>query len=135
MSSYVFDKVIEVQNIGLFQHKKDACNICTAFDIKNLSQKEKEEHDSLIKETRMEKEKDKMSENEIFTMDPQSVLLCQKSNVSSLYYKSKLIVHNFTLYVKEKMDTVFYGMKPVKYENGTIENVIFGNTIEYTCLC
>lgn len=54
------------------------------------------------KEARMEKEPFlfpcKMSENEIFTMDLQSVLLCPKSNVSSLYYKTKLIVHNFTVY-------------------------------------
>ncbi|XP_050060947.1 uncharacterized protein LOC126551490 [Aphis gossypii] len=98
MSSYVFDKVIEEQNIGLFQPKKDACDICTAYDTGNLSQEEKETHDSMKKEARMEKEKDKMSENEIFTMDLQSVLLCPKSNVSSLYYKTKLIVHNFTVY-------------------------------------
>lgn len=31
-------------------------------------------------------------------MDLQSVLLSPKSNVSSLYYKTKLIVHNFTIY-------------------------------------
>jgi hypothetical protein len=48
MSSYVFDKVIEEQNIGLFQPKKDACNICTAFDTGNLSQKKKN-HDSMKK--------------------------------------------------------------------------------------
>lgn len=98
MSSYVFCKAIEEQNIGLFQPKKDACDICTAFDTGNLSQEEKDKHDSMKKEARMEKEKDKMSENEIFTMDLQSVLLCPKSNVSSLYYKTKLIVHNFTVY-------------------------------------
>jgi len=76
MSSYVFDKVIEEQNIGLFQPKKDACNICTAFDTGNLSQKKN--HDSMKKEARMEKEKDKMSENEIFTMDLQSCSLMYK---------------------------------------------------------
>lgn len=31
-------------------------------------------------------------------MDLQSLLLCPRSNVSSLYYKSKLAVHNFTFF-------------------------------------
>lgn len=38
----------------------------------------------------------------------QSVLLCPKSNVSSQYYKTKLIVHNFTLYdLKRKQGYCF----------------------------
>ncbi|KAL4084850.1 hypothetical protein QTP88_027732 [Uroleucon formosanum] len=105
---YCNDYSIEKQNIGLFQPKKNACDICTAFDIGNLSQEKKEKHDSMKKEARMEKEKDKMSENEIFTMDLQFVLLCPKSNVSSLYYKTKLIVHNFTIYdLKRKNEFCF----------------------------
>jgi len=41
-------------------------------------------------------------------MDLQSVLLCPKSNVSSQYYKTKLIVHNFTVYdLKRKMGYCF----------------------------
>lgn len=36
-------------------------------------------------------------------MDLQSVLLCPKSTVSLLYYKMKLVVHNFTIFnVKAK---------------------------------
>lgn len=49
-------------------------------------------------EARQEKENDKLVINEVFTMDLQAVLLCPKSNVSSLYYKTKLIIHNFTIY-------------------------------------
>ncbi|GFY63022.1 uncharacterized protein TNIN_252751 [Trichonephila inaurata madagascariensis] len=41
---------------------------------------------------------DKASNNEVFATDLQSVLLSLRSNVSALYYKTKLIVHNFTLY-------------------------------------
>jgi len=59
-------------------------------------------------EARQEKENDKFSINEVFTMDLQSVLLCPKSNVSSLYYKTKLIVHNFTIYdIKKKIRLLF----------------------------
>lgn len=50
-------------------------------------------------EARDEKAKDKSTENnQVFTMDMQSILLCPKTNVSSQYYKTKLIVHNFTLF-------------------------------------
>jgi len=59
-------------------------------------------------EARLEKENDKLSMDEVFTMDLQSVLLCPKSNVSSLYYTTKLIVHNFTLYdLKRKIGYCF----------------------------
>lgn len=60
-------------------------------------------------EARQEKETDKESENEVFTMDLQSALLCPKSNVSSQYYKTKLIVHNFTVYdLKRKNGYCFF---------------------------
>jgi len=49
-------------------------------------------------EARQEKETDKESENEVFTKYLLSVLLYPKSIVSSQYYKTKLIFHNFTVY-------------------------------------
>ena len=47
---------------------------------------------------RAEKEKDTKNEEFVFTMDLESVLLSPTSNVSAMYYKTKLIVHNFTIY-------------------------------------
>jgi len=93
MSCTIFDIALEENNISLFKPKKDACDLCTAFDTGNISIEEKELH-----EAREEKETDKESVNEVFTMDLQSVLLFPKSNVSSQYYKIKLIVYNFTIY-------------------------------------
>lgn len=59
-------------------------------------------------EARSEKETDKESIHEVYTMDLQSVLLCPKSNVSSQYYKTKLIVHNFSVYdLKRKLRYCF----------------------------
>jgi len=98
MSCTIFDMALEENNISLFKPKKDACDLCTAFDTGNISIEEKELHVLKKKEAREEKEIDKESVNEVFTMDLQSVLLCPKSNVSSQYYKTKLIVHNFTIY-------------------------------------
>lgn len=66
----------------------------------NISENDYNEHRKKKDETREEKEKDKASGESIaFTMDLQSVLLCPKSNVSSLYYKTKLSVHNLTIYI------------------------------------
>lgn len=98
MSCTIFDMALEENNISLFKPKKDACDLCTAFDTGNISIEEKELHVLKKKEAREKKETDKESVNEVFTMDLQSVLLCPKSNVSSQYYKTKLIVHNFTIY-------------------------------------
>jgi len=107
MSCAMFDTALEEKNISLFRPKKDACDTCTAFETGNLSE-DKEIHDQMKNEARQEKEHDKLSENELFTMDLQSVLLCPKSNVSSLYYKTKLIVHNFTVYdIKRKLGYCF----------------------------
>lgn len=57
------------------------------------------EHLILKDEARNEKNKDKLSDSDIvLTMDLQSVLLAPKSKVSLMYYKTKLAVHNFTIY-------------------------------------
>ncbi|KAK4887285.1 hypothetical protein RN001_003556 [Aquatica leii] len=80
LSIATFLKEFDNKRLSLYRPKKDLCDICVAFD------------------GRKEKSKDKESINEVFTMDLQSVLLCPKSNVSSLYYKTKLIVHNFTIF-------------------------------------
>lgn len=57
---------------------------------------------------RSEKAKDMLSSNEVFTMDLQSVLLCPKSNVSSLYYKTKLAVHNSSVYDIKRHQGYYY---------------------------
>lgn len=89
---------IRGKNISLFKPKKDECDICITFETGNLSIEEKLLHDKIKIEARCEKETDKESIHEVYTVDLQSVLLCPKSNVSSQYYKTKLIVHNFTVY-------------------------------------
>lgn len=41
-------------------------------------------------------------------MDTQAVLLAPKSNVSSLYYKTKLCTHNFCLFNLKNKDGFFF---------------------------
>lgn len=46
----------------------------------------------------MEKNKDRSEESNVFTVDLQAVLMAPKSQVSSLYYRTKLQVHNLVFY-------------------------------------
>lgn len=98
LSIATFHKEFDNKRLSLYKPKKDLCDTCVAFETGNLNEEQYNEHLQLKREAREEKSRDKNSQNEIFTMDLQSVLVCPKSNVSSLYYKTKLIVHNFTIY-------------------------------------
>lgn len=53
MSCATFDTALEEKNISLFQPKKDACDICTAFKTGNLA--EKETHDQMKKKQEWKK--------------------------------------------------------------------------------
>lgn len=66
-----------------------------------MSKDEYERHIKRKAEARKEKTLDKESVSttkSVWTMDLQAVLLCPKTMTSSMYYKTKLQVHNFTLY-------------------------------------
>lgn len=94
----LFKYIFEESNLSLFCTKKDECDICVGYRTQNVSELIYQEHRKKKDEARSEKEKDKESLNQVFTMDLQSVLLCPQSNVSALYYKTKLILHNFTIF-------------------------------------
>ena len=68
------------------------------------------------REAREAKESDKMSDHKVFCMDLESVLLSPKSNVLSSYFKTKLIIHNFTIFFtwKPKTDIVLSGTSQVE---------------------
>lgn len=104
LSIATFSYVFEDMNLSLFKPKKDECDVCIAYKTKNLGDEEYRDHIMKKDEARLEKDNDKKGDNEVYTMDLQSVLLCPRSNVSSLYYKTKLIVHNFTIYNLKTQD-------------------------------
>lgn len=100
-SIHTFMKLFEEMNLSLYIPKKDLCDTCESYNTKNLSQEEYDMHQKLKEEARQEKERDKSCTDpsvKVYAMDLQSVLLCPKSTVSAMYYKTKLIVHNFTIY-------------------------------------
>ena len=100
-------------SLALFQPKKDQCDICVAHNTGNLSDEEWEFHLSKKEAARKEKalDKERASENDrllVTTMDLQAVLLSPCLKASALYYKTKLAVHNFTVYNLKSHDVVCY---------------------------
>ncbi|KAL4705163.1 hypothetical protein ACJJTC_007909 [Scirpophaga incertulas] len=103
-----FSNTLEIENISLFKPKKDECEKCLSHKIGNIPDTEHKEHIERKNEARIEKENDKNSEEHVFTMDTQAVLLAPKSNVSSLYYKTKLCTHNFCIFNLRNKDGFCY---------------------------
>lgn len=96
-----FDRVIKENNIAIHAPRKDQCDICSSFRIKNITAAEYNIHIEAKTAARNAKAAAKESANEetlVLTMDLQSVLLCPKTLDSALYYKQKLQVHNFTIF-------------------------------------
>ncbi|CAG9818856.1 unnamed protein product [Phaedon cochleariae] len=108
LSIAVFYHIFDEMNLSLFRPKKDQCDTCFTYKAGNLSEEAYECHQLKKREARESKAADKESNNKVYCMDLQSVLLCPKSNVSSLYFKTKLIVHNFTIYNMKTKEAYCY---------------------------
>lgn len=96
-----FQDIFKDLKLSVYHPKKDRCDICVGYEEKNVNEEEYNLHLVLKEEARAEKSSDKETSSDttaVYCMDLQCVLLCPKSNVSANYYKTKLIVHNFTLY-------------------------------------
>nr|CAH7748432.1 unnamed protein product [Callosobruchus chinensis] len=74
-----FCNVFEDLNLSLFRPKKDLCDICESFKTENINEYEYRIHVGMKKEARAQLLKDSTSNNEVFTMDLQSVLLSPRS--------------------------------------------------------
>ncbi|KAB0793756.1 hypothetical protein PPYR_13376 [Photinus pyralis] len=108
LCSATFSNTFEDLNLSLFMPKKDECDVCVGYKTKNVEETVYMEHIAKKEEARAAKANDKNSKNRVFTMDLQSVLLCPRSNVSALYYRTKLIVHNFTIFDMHSKDGYCY---------------------------
>ena len=98
----------EQYNISFFTPKKDLCDTCFCYENANDLEKEKlkENYDKHHEEknlSRAEKNIDKSKEGvTVAVFDLQAVFQLPKGEVSAFYYKSKLNVHNFTIYDIQK---------------------------------
>lgn len=108
LSGTTFKKAFESKNMALFRPKKDECEICNKFKEGYISEEDYSLHTSRKMEARKELEKDKENEKFLYTVDVQAVLLSPKSNISSLYYKTKLCVHNLCYFDLNNKDGFCY---------------------------
>lgn len=97
-----FNSMFDDMKLSIFNPRKDECDTCHSYKINQISEEEYRSHILSKDRARDEKIKDKENAlkklNYTFTMDTQAVKLCPVLNVSAAYYKTKLQVHNFTIF-------------------------------------
>ncbi|KAJ8889181.1 hypothetical protein PR048_008675 [Dryococelus australis] len=110
LSYKTFSEVFKSLNISLFLPKKDKCNICCGHSAGNVSVEEYNQHVSKNIKARVEKEIDKTGVGGIhaYNMDLQKFHLVPSLNTLAVYYKTKLLVHNFTLFDLKAKDVYCY---------------------------
>lgn len=111
-SRFQLNHVFDEMNMGIFSPKKDQCDTCCSYKVGQISEAEFKLHTDKKNRARTEKDKDKClaaeSKCHVITMDVESVKLSPMLKASALYYKTKLIVHNFTIYDLKTHDVTCY---------------------------
>lgn len=110
-SRQIFSDEFRQQNLCLYQPKEDQCNICCSFRAGNLTDNKWQVH--LLKKeeacaAKVQDKNDASDKTMVVCMDLQALLLCPRLNESALYYKTKLAVHNFTIYDLSTHNTTCY---------------------------
>nr|CAI5828453.1 unnamed protein product [Callosobruchus analis] len=110
VSKTAFFEEFNKENLSIYIPKKDMCDICVAYDTRNIGPEEYDLHQAMKKEAREEKNRDKESATAaaVFTMDLEAILPSPRSTVSKMYYKMKLVVHNFTLFNLKTQDGYYF---------------------------
>lgn len=108
-----FNKYFKEMNLAIFHPRKDRCDVCVKFEVGNLPEAEYLLHVNKKNMAQNEKIADKKdAENgscHVICMDVQAAKLCPKTLAGSMYYKTKLTCHNFTVYnLKTKDATCFW---------------------------
>ena len=105
--------ILKAKNIDIFQPRKDQCDLCVGYRQGNVGE-EKYRHHLLVKdEARAAKAKDKeqaMSDSSclVVTVDVQAVQTLPKTEASCLYFKTRLNVHNYTVYNVASGEVICY---------------------------
>lgn len=104
MSRQVFMDELHSAKIDIFQPRKDQCDICVSHKEGNVTDEIFEIHRKKKERAQTEKSNDKIAakssegKTKMITIDLQAVLLAPNLKASALYYRTKLCVHNFTIY-------------------------------------
>lgn len=101
LSDCSFSNLFHSSNLSLYQPKKDRCDLCVSYEAGNIGEEEFKNHIKAKERARKEKFKDKQNaagKAHALLMDVQAVKLLPVSNCNSYYFKSKLKMHNFTMF-------------------------------------
>ena len=110
-SRQIFSDILENKKISIHQPRKDQCDICCGYKVCQIDTATYEAHQVKQAEAREAKRAAKEAANDnklVITMDLQSTLLAPNLLASSVYYKMKLQVHNFTVYCLNDSDVHLY---------------------------
>lgn len=106
-----FMGTLKEENVSIYKPRKDQCDTCVGFKEGNITEEQYSLHTIKKDEARLAKQKAISTCSGkilVATMDVQSILLCPKLLVSQQYYKKKLQIHNFTIYVNNNKDVHCY---------------------------
>jgi len=123
-----FDK----RNLALYSPKKDCCDLCEGFKYGHISQADYDIHQNRKTEARDAKNLSKEfainnpNKYASLTMDVQAVKLVPFIRASSMYYKTKLCVHNFTVFNQATADVCCYLWDET---NGGLEASVFATMV------
>ncbi|GFN96029.1 7-cyano-7-deazaguanine tRNA-ribosyltransferase [Plakobranchus ocellatus] len=106
-------------NISFVKPKKDMCDMCEKFRLKEKEKSLNEEdrqlyhaHRVAVENSRVEKKKDKETEDVIVSFDLEKVLTLPKAEMSTFFYKRKLSCYNLTGHLhKIKQHTAVFGLR------------------------
>lgn len=102
VSYFTFAQAFDIENLGLFTPRKDQCDLCVGFKAGQVSLRRYDLHIARKKRATEEKDFDKQAGLEgrrhVFTVDKQAVKLSPDIHASAIYFKTRLQVHNFTVY-------------------------------------
>lgn len=105
-------EALDNMGIGLFLPKKDQCDTCCSYKAGHVSEVDYQNHLTKKNSARDEKTRDKCKaaaeECHVLTMDVEAVKVSPYLKASALYYKTKLMVHNFTTYDLKSNHAVCY---------------------------
>lgn len=130
-SRVLFTKIFFSMNIGFFIPKKDQCETCIKFKLGKVTPENYESHQKRKVEARNEKENDKSraeksSEISVYAIDVQKVMTCPDIKASVAYYKTKLKIHNWSVFNLATHD----GTCCIWHEgNGNLDSDVFASLL------
>ncbi|GFO05386.1 formation of crista junctions protein 1 [Plakobranchus ocellatus] len=111
MCMTVFKSKLKAKSIAIFKPRKDQCNVYCEFREGNVDESVYNPHRERKAAAQAENSKDKalnhqphQSQTKVVCVDVQRVLLAPSLKASPLYYKTKLQLHNYTVFVVGSTD-------------------------------